>query len=236
MAQLLEAHNLCKSFSRDHGFAHDHDPVNVLVDCEFTLGHGEAVAVTGASGSGKSTLLNVLGGLDSPTSGTVLSEGRPLQYDDQAEMTRWRSVGVGFVFQFHFLLPDFTALENLLLPVRSRGAVTVADHQRAQGFLETMNMSNRAGHRPGELSGGEQQRVAIARAFMNRPSIVLADEPFGNLDSEISGRLTEMLFHLRETEGTSLVLVTHDPALAMRADRTLALREMRLVVTQEIDS
>lgn len=219
----LEAHDLHKSFPRAG------NEVEVLRDCHFQLGKSEAVAVTGPSGSGKSTLLNILGGLDEPTSGTVTHHGDELQYDDHAGMALWRSTVVGFVFQFHFLLPDFTALENLLLPVLSQGPVSDEARARAEGFLETMGLTDRAHHLPGELSGGEQQRVAVARAFMNRPAIVLADEPFGNLDREISGHLGDMLFHLRETEGTSLVIVTHDPQLAARADRNLVLRDKALV-------
>ncbi len=228
MAVLLEAQDVCKSFPRAAG------DVEVLRDCNFSLAHGEAVAVTGASGSGKSTFLNILGGLDSPTSGAVLNDGNPLRYDDHGAMTRWRSGSVGFVFQFHFLLPDFTALENLLIPVRSRGTLTEGDRKRAADFLGTMGLGDRADHLPGELSGGEQQRVAIARAFMNRPAMVLADEPFGNLDREIGERLSEMLFHLRATEGTSLVLVTHDPDLAARADRVLLLSDMTLAPATEV--
>lgn len=222
MSLMLEARDLYKNFPRA-GSA-----VEVLRGCDFELGRGEAVAVTGSSGAGKSTLLNILGGLDTPTSGEVLSEGVPLRFSDHGAMARWRSEGVGFVFQFHFLLPDFSALENLLLPVRSRGAVSNSAHQRAHGFLETLGLADRAHHLPGELSGGEQQRVAVARAFMNRPAIVLADEPFGNLDREIGAHLGDMLFRLRETEGTSLVIVTHDPQLASRADRKLILRDMVL--------
>jgi predicted ABC-type transport system involved in lysophospholipase L1 biosynthesis ATPase subunit len=222
MPLQLEARNLTKSFPRAG------NTIEVLRDCGFRLEAGEAVAVTGPSGSGKSTLLNILGGLDSPTSGEVLADGVPLRFDSHREMTAWRSRGVGFVFQFHFLLPDFTALENLLLPVASRGPIKAADRSRALGFLAAMGLSPRADHLPGELSGGEQQRVAVARSFMNRPGIVLADEPFGNLDREIGGRLGDLLFSLRADEGTSLVIVTHDPVLAARADRVLVLRDHQL--------
>jgi len=223
MPALLEAKNLTKTFPRAGG------EVEVLRSCDFQLAQGEAVAVMGASGAGKSTLLNILGGLDTPTAGSVAAHGAPLRFGDHAAMARWRSLGVGFIFQFHFLLPDFTALENLLLPVRSRGPLGSADRRRALDFLDRMELTDRAHHLPGELSGGEQQRVAIARAFMNRPQIVLADEPFGNLDHEIGSRLGDMLFQLRVSEGTSLVIVTHDPILAARADRILVLRERVLV-------
>ena len=227
---LLEAKNLDKSVPRAGG------AVEVLKDCRFQLADTEAVAVTGPSGSGKSTLLNILGGLDSPSGGVVLHRGQPLDLANHAAMSRWRSTGVGFVFQFHFLLPDFSALENMLIPVRSRGHVSREDKDRAMGFLETMGLADRADHHPGELSGGEQQRVAVARAFMNRPGIVLADEPFGNLDREIGSRLGDMLFHLREQEGTALVIVTHDPRLAERADRVLRLVDGNLVSVGKMPS
>ncbi len=228
MPLLLEARNLAKNFPRAGG------TVEVLRDCHFTLEEREAVAVTGPSGSGKSTLLNILGGLDSPTAGEVLLSGVALDMHDHVAMSRWRSSGVGFVFQFHFLLPDFTALENLLIPVRGRGKVRLGDKQRALHFLEVMGLADRAEHTPGELSGGEQQGVAVARAFMNRPRVVLADEPFGNLDREIGTRLGDMLFELREQEGTALVIVTHDTRLADRADRKLDLQDGRLVPSKEI--
>jgi lipoprotein-releasing system ATP-binding protein len=220
---LLEARNLEKTFPRAGG------SVEVLRNCQFSLADREAVAVTGPSGSGKSTLLNILGGLDYPTGGEVLHRGEPLDMDDHAAMAEWRSTGVGFVFQFHFLLPDFTALENLLIPVRGLGAVKSEDRRRALDFLGLTGLADRADHLPGELSGGEQQRVAVARAFMNRPRIVLADEPFGNLDREIGARLGDMLFALREKEDTALVIVTHDVKLAARADRGLQLRSGQLV-------
>ena len=227
MSLLLEARNLEKNFPRAGG------TVEVLKDCHFALTDREAVAVTGPSGSGKSTLLNILGGLDGPTAGEVLLRGQILDMNDHAAMARWRSTGVGFIFQFHFLLPDFTAMENLLIPVRGRGQVQAGDRQRAQEFLAITGLADRANHLPGELSGGEQQRVAVARAFMNRPRIVLADEPFGNLDREIGTRLGDMLFTLREQEGTALVIVTHDVRLAARADRTLKLQDGRLVPSEE---
>lgn len=230
MPLLLEARNLSKNFPRAGGL------VEVLRDCQFTLAEREAVSVTGPSGSGKSTLLNILGGLDSPTGGQVFYQGEALDLDDHGAMAWWRSSGVGFVFQFHFLLPDFTALENLLIPVRGRGQATSDDRARALNFLEITGLADRANHLPGELSGGEQQRVAVARAFMNRPRIVLADEPFGNLDREIGSRLGDMLFALREQEGTALVIVTHDARLACRADRNLKLDDGRLVSVEEMSS
>jgi lipoprotein-releasing system ATP-binding protein len=223
MSPFLEARDISKVFPRPGGDVH------VLQQCGFALAEGEAVSVVGASGSGKSTLLNLLGGLDTPSSGDVFFRGRKLRYRDHGWMAEWRTTGVGFVFQFHFLLPDFTALENLLIPVRGRRRVHPDDRDRARSLLDLMGLSHRAGHLPGELSGGEQQRVAVARAFMNRPAIVLADEPFGNLDQDIGTRLGDLLFEIREREGTSLVIVTHDPVLARRTDRTLHLEDGHLV-------
>ena len=222
MSVLLEAKDLRKSYRRADG------TVDVLRGVDFRLEPGQTAAITGRSGSGKSTLLNILGGLDTPTAGEVLVDGRPLATDDRAARVKWRSEGVGFVFQFHFLLPDFTALENLLVPVRSRGEPTAADRERALAFLDHMGLADRAQHLPGELSGGEQQRVAVARAFMNRPALVLADEPFGNLDAENGAKLGELLMGLHRQEDVGLVLVTHDRSLADRALRRWHLADGRL--------
>lgn len=215
---LLEARGLVKRFVKAGG------NVEVLRGVDISLARGEAVAIVGPSGAGKSTLLNLLGALDRPDGGTIRHDGRPLGYERQ-EVTWWRRHVVGFVFQYHFLLPDFTARENLLVPVRLVGELTRADRQRADELLAAIELTDRADHRPGELSGGEQQRVAVARAFMNRPLLVLADEPFGNLDRTKGSRLSDLLFGLREREGTGLVIVTHDPVLADRAERTLELSE-----------
>lgn len=223
MSVLLEARDLRKTFRRADGL------VEVLRGVDFRLEPGCTAAITGRSGSGKSTLLNILGGLDTATSGDVLVDGVPLAAGDRAARTAWRSRGVGFVFQFHFLLPDFTALENLLVPVRTRGEVTAADRERAADFLAHMGLADRASHLPGELSGGEQQRVAVARAFMNRPALVLADEPFGNLDAANGDRLGELLMTLHRQEGVGLVLVTHDERLAARAERRWHLADGRLL-------
>lgn len=223
MGDLLETTGLCKSYHRAGG------TVEVLRGVDFRLGAGGTAAIVGRSGSGKSTLLNILGGLDLPSSGQVLVDGVPLATARRRDRERWRARGVGFVFQFHFLLPDFSALDNLLVPVRSLGPVAEADRRRALDLLEAMGLADRAGHLPGELSGGEQQRVAVARAFMNRPRVVLADEPFGNLDREIGQRLGDLLFALHRQEGVALVLVTHDPALAARAQACWRLEQGVLV-------
>ena len=223
MTPLLQAEQLSKKYPRPHG------DVVVLEQCEFTLGEKEAVAVIGPSGAGKSTLLNILGGLDAPDEGQVLHRGRKLNLNQGGAMAAWRNRVVGFVFQFHFLLPDFTAWENLLIPVRMSGRLDKAANDRARRLLDAMGLMDRADHLPGELSGGEQQRIAVARAFMNRPEIVLADEPFGNLDQEKGEQLGELLYDLKREDGTSLVIVTHDLQLAARADRILRLENRNLI-------
>ncbi len=215
---LLDVRGLDKSYPRGE------DTVEVLRGCGLELAVGASVAVMGASGSGKSTLLNLLGGLDRPDGGEIRSGGRVLDFGDRRALTDWRAGSIGFVFQFHFLLPDFTARENLLLAVRTVRDVTDADRRRAERLLADLGLAARADHLPGELSGGEQQRVAVGRALVNRPRLVLADEPFGNLDQAIGSRLGELLFDLCRRESAGLVLVTHDPVLAARADRVLQLQ------------
>ncbi len=231
MALLLVAQGLQKTFQRTQG------DLPVLTGCDLNLDSGEAVAIIGASGAGKSTLLNLLGGLDAPDGGSVLHHGRPLDFSSLRALTAWRQQTVGFIFQFHFLLPDFTALENLLIPARIRHRLTPADRERAAWLLDVLELTDRQDHLPGELSGGEQQRVAVARAFMNRPQIVLADEPFGNLDPERGERLGQLLFDLRRQEGIGMVIVTHDLELAGRADRVLRLEAGLLALAQaEVDA
>jgi lipoprotein-releasing system ATP-binding protein len=220
---LLTADHLAKSYPKASG------PVDVLRDLDFALEASEAVAIVGPSGSGKSTFLNLVGGLDRPDGGALHYDGKRLDLSHVRDMTRWRNRTVGFVFQFHFLLPDFTALENLLIPVHMDHVPGPDDVARARELLRELGLGEREDHLPGELSGGEQQRVAVARAFMNRPRIVLLDEPFGNLDREKGLQLGELLFALRQREQTALVIVTHDLSLARRADRVLRLDGGRLV-------
>ncbi len=226
MVRLLTARQLAKTYPKASG------PVSVLREIDFTLDEGEAVAVIGPSGAGKSTFLNLIGGLDRADGGELRFRDTVLHADDVKTMTRWRNQTVGFVFQFHFLLPDFTALENLLIPVHMDHLPTSQDEARARDLLEALGLSERMDHLPGELSGGEQQRVAVARAFMNRPQIVLADEPFGNLDREKGRQLGDLLFRLRQREHVALVIVTHDLSLADRADRVLRLDDGRLVLAE----
>ncbi len=219
---LLTARGLVKSFPHSHG------RVDVLRGCDLELAEGEVVAVVGPSGAGKSTLLNVLCGLDAPDGGELLFRDASLAAYTARQWSDWRREHAGFVFQFHFLLPDFTALENLLLPVRLRGGDDAGARRRASELLERLGLADRAGHLPGELSGGEQQRVAVARAFMNRPAVVFADEPFGNLDRPRSRELADLMLELGRDSGCAMIIVTHDPELAGRSDRTLVLRDGRL--------
>jgi lipoprotein-releasing system ATP-binding protein len=196
------------------------------VDLEMDI--GDSVAIVGASGTGKSTLLHILGALDRPTAGSVELEGADLNtlWDDALADIRNRRVG--FVFQFHHLLPEFTAMENVAMPALISGAVQEEAFERALELLREVGLEERADHRPSQLSGGEQQRVAVARALVNHPGVFLADEPSGNLDEASSERLHDLIFHLNETVKQTLLLVTHDQHLADRAGRVLELAEGRL--------
>ncbi len=219
----LEARNLWKSFR-----AGDGSELRVLEGVDLRVEVGEVVAVVGASGVGKSTLLHLLGALDRPTAGQVLLGGKSLAEMDDLALAEVRNRSIGFVFQFHHLLRDFSALENVAIPLLIRGVPRRDARERARSLLEAVGVVERAHHLPGQLSGGEQQRVAVARALANDPLVLLADEPSGNLDTAGSRRLHDLLFSLREQRGTSMVLVTHNLELARRADRILALREGRL--------
>jgi lipoprotein-releasing system ATP-binding protein len=194
------------------------ETLTVLRSVDLEVPAGVTVAVTGESGCGKSTLLSILGGLDRPTSGRVVAAGRDITDLGEDELSGYRNTGVGFVFQFHFLLKDFTALENVLLPAMMGREPTASLRKRAGELLEEVGLADRRDAWPLSLSGGERQRVAVARALMNRPPVVLADEPTGNLDEGNAAHVEEMLFSLVRRHGTTLVLVTHDEALAARAD------------------
>lgn len=189
---------------------------------------GEAVAVIGASGAGKSTLLHLLGLLDRPTSGTVLLEGQNVSDLSPNQLAAVRNGRIGFVFQFHHLLREFTALENVMMPMLIAGTSRGEAKQRASGLLEQVGLKARMTHKSSELSGGEQQRVAVARALANRPALVLADEPSGNLDTHTSAQLHELFFQLREEHGVALVLATHNRELAARTDRILEVKDTQL--------
>ena len=199
----------------------------ILSDVNLAIGRGETVAIMGASGAGKSTLLALLAGLDEPTSGTVRLAGRDLTVLDEDGRAAVRARHVGFVFQAFHLVPSLTALENVMLPLELAGRVDA--RAAARGVLERVGLRERVGHYPRQLSGGEQQRVAIARAFVMRPDVLFADEPTGNLDAATGGRIMDLLFELNATEGATLVLVTHDPALAGRCGRIVRLDAGRVV-------
>lgn len=197
--------------------------IQVLDGVDLDLGHGEAVAIIGESGTGKSTLLHILGGLDRPSAGEVRIGGRSLWSLSDEVLTQLRNERLGFVFQFHHLLREFTAVENVMMPLLLGGMRRNVARDRARALLGRVGLEHRLEHRPGQLSGGEQQRVAVARALVTRPVVVLADEPSGNLDPETGERLHDVLLEASREHGAAMVLVTHNRELASRADRVLRL-------------
>ena len=203
------------------------------VDLEVPV--GGIMAISGASGAGKSTLLHIMGTLDRPTDGEVLFRGEPLHRMAASKVNAIRNREVGFVFQFYHLLPEFTALENVMMPALCKGKTVRACRPRAEELLERVGLRDRMTHKPGKLSGGEQQRAAIARALFNKPSIVLSDEPTGNLDEKTAAVVFEQMLALNRAQATSLVLVTHDRRLARRLDRVMELREGRLHALAKAD-
>ncbi len=203
--------------------------LTVLDGIDLDIPSGEMVAIVGASGVGKSTFLHILGGLDHPTSGTVRYRETDLFALDNDRIARFRNEHVGFVFQFHHLLPEFSALENVMMPALIRGTDRAAAAEGAVRVLNDVGLGSRISHRPGELSGGEQQRVAVARALMLNPDVVLADEPTGNLDMHTGEAVHEMLKKINRERGVTFVIVTHNDKLAIRADRILRMAEGKLM-------
>ncbi len=224
---MIELVNVTKSYAEPG----QNGTIPVLTSVSLKIATGQAVAIVGPSGSGKSTLLNIMGGLDHPTGGQVLFNGRDLAGLSDAELAVMRNHEIGFVFQLHHLLPQCTVLENVLIPtLAGRGArFAQATQERAEHLLDSVGLKDRLAHRPGELSGGQRQRVAVARALINRPKLLLADEPTGALDEETSAGIADLLVKLNQAEGVALVVVTHSLKLAGRIGRILELRSGTLV-------
>lgn len=212
---MIEAKGIEKSFGN----------LKVLKGIDFNAEKSEVVSIMGASGAGKSTLLQILGTLSTPDKGTLLIDGTDVTTLSRKEISTFRNRKIGFVFQFHHLLPEFTSLENVMIPALINGASESDAKKRAAELLDTLGLAERATHKPSELSGGEQQRVAIARALINKPAVLFADEPSGNLDSVTKAELHQLFFRLRDELGQTIVIVTHDPDLAKMCDRSLFMRD-----------
>jgi lipoprotein-releasing system ATP-binding protein len=199
--------------------------LEVLKGINLSISQGEVVSIVGPSGAGKTTLLQILGTLDHPDSGRILFDGVDVAAYKEKQLSAFRNNHIGFVFQFHQLLPEFTALENVMMPALIQGKSMGEARQRAAEMLDYMGLSDRATHKPAELSGGEKQRVAVARALVNRPQVILADEPSGSLDTHNKEELHKLFFDLRDKLGQTFIIVTHDEALAATTDRTIHLRD-----------
>lgn len=216
---LLQCDNLCKRYQEGSV------QTDVLRNVSFSVKPGEIMAIVGSSGSGKSTLLHLLGGLDTPTSGEVVFDGKSLNAMSSAAKAELRNRELGFIYQFHHLLPDFSALENVAMPLLIGKTAKVGAQAKALAMLKAVDLDHRAVHRPAELSGGERQRVAIARALVNSPRLVMADEPTGNLDARNANAIFDLLGELNQTQGTAFLVVTHDLNLAKRIQRQMEMRD-----------
>jgi lipoprotein-releasing system ATP-binding protein len=223
MNDFLVVRDLCKSYRSGAG------QLDVLIDLSLTLAKGQMISITGVSGSGKSTLLHVLGGMDRPERGSILIAGKELLELSPAELSSFRNETLGFVFQFHHLLPEFSAVENVMMPLLIRGLSAPEARRAAESALEDVGLGPRLHHRPGELSGGEQQRAAIARALVGRPQLILADEPTGNLDPHTGDSIGMLLHELHVRHNLSSVLVTHNEKLARICSRVYRLENGKLV-------
>lgn len=215
---MIQANGIYKSFGN----------VDVIKGIDLQIDNGEIVTIVGASGAGKSTLLQIIGTLEKADNGDVLFDGQNVSKMNQKNLAAFRNKNIGFVFQFHHLLPEFTALENICIPAYIAGVSKKDATERAMQLLEYLKLTDRADHKPSMLSGGEQQRIAVARALINKPSVILADEPSGNLDSQNAKELHELFFKLREKTGQTFVIVTHNNELAQMADRTLTIKDGKI--------
>ena len=216
---MIELQGITKSFGS----------LQVLKGIDLTIDKGEVVSIVGPSGAGKTTLLQIMGTLDKPDMGRILLNGTEINRLKERELAAFRNREIGFVFQFHQLLPEFTALENVTIPALIQGVSSGEARRRAVEMLEFMGLSERASHKPAELSGGEKQRVAVARALINHPSVVLADEPSGSLDTHNKEELHRLFFELRDKLGQTFVIVTHDEGLASQTDRTIHMLDVRIL-------
>ncbi len=216
---MIKVNDIHKSFGK----------VEVLKGVDLTINKGEIVSIVGASGAGKSTLLQIIGTLDKADSGRVTIDNQDINVLNQKKLADFRNKKIGFVFQFHHLLPEFTAIENICIPAFIAGISKKEATERAMQLLEYLNLTERKDHKPSMMSGGEQQRIAVARALINNPAVILADEPSGNLDSQSAKELHQLFFNLREKTGQTFIIVTHNPQLAEMSDKTFTMKDGKMI-------